>query len=656
MVLVVSFSLSSGVGQGATAEHAYVFIDVRSKQFDDNFICMYVCLLRPSHVHLRSHACSTAADRCIDKGERVRGYDQSVDCTMRPWPESRNRQPQPGRESNLGRRQFEEPEEETDDQRHGQHGRRDIKPEGVQWCASGGCANAGCEEPGTSSDSDEWADAPADIGSFLHTKLKVDGDNSGDEDSIDVPSMPGVPLGAPVPVAMPPCPAEPKLELTVKPLSIPLQPKHVHKRPDLPYDFLGLSLGPRRFEGPPAKSKAAASSKTTTTTSSSTDPRFTDVIKLNEYLLHGRRPQFWEEDYVKRVMEAVRLKELEMKQAAEILGVSYGTLYGRYRDVYGCINRPYSIGFGHRSARDFWAAKGPSDIIERLQRGDVTIEVAAQALGVSPANLAAYISDLPHMPAAATIHHEEKEFEPIPIEIDPSLKMKGAGGSGAGGGGGGNNPCSIRSMRKNVAAAEKAVKRILIGNLDEDEPIPATVIRITSALLASARNETFDGSEVMGGEISCVLGLIVPVTGGIDIYTIMLRARAHIFVYYGAGYHPGEAGKSVLHNNIVVSPVLLSAGGKWPAIRVANIDSLRGTGSGSGAGPDSAGTATSPTVEVSPVFNFCLVIRFPVPLYPDEEPTGPDDSRGQAAGQEGAGERHVMAEGLMLNRQGRRHE
>lgn len=42
-----------------------------------------------------------------------------------------------------------------------------------------------------------------------------------------------------------------------------------------------------------------------------------------------------------QVMEAVRLKELEMKQAAEILGVSYGTLYGRYRDVYGCINRPY---------------------------------------------------------------------------------------------------------------------------------------------------------------------------------------------------------------------------------------------------------------------------------------------------------------------------
>lgn len=25
---------------------------------------------------------------------------------------------------------------------------------------------------------EEWADAPADIGSFLHTRLRVDGDNS----------------------------------------------------------------------------------------------------------------------------------------------------------------------------------------------------------------------------------------------------------------------------------------------------------------------------------------------------------------------------------------------------------------------------------------------------------------------------------------------
>lgn len=44
-----------------------------------------------------------------------------------------------------------------------------------------------------------------------------------------------------------------------------------------------------------------------------------------------------------QVMEAVFCRELEMKQAAEILGVSYGTLYGRYRDTFGCINRPYRL-------------------------------------------------------------------------------------------------------------------------------------------------------------------------------------------------------------------------------------------------------------------------------------------------------------------------
>ena len=30
-----------------------------------------------------------------------------------------------------------------------------------------------------------------------------------------------------------------------------------------------------------------------------------------------------------------------MKKAARILGVSYGTLYGRYREVYGCLKHPY---------------------------------------------------------------------------------------------------------------------------------------------------------------------------------------------------------------------------------------------------------------------------------------------------------------------------
>lgn len=66
-----------------------------------------------------------------------------------------------------------------------------------------------------------------------------------------------------------------------------------------------------------------------------------DVIKMNDYLTKGRRPQFWEETFTKRVMEAIKSKTLEMKKASQLLGVSYGTLYGRYRETYGCLKHPY---------------------------------------------------------------------------------------------------------------------------------------------------------------------------------------------------------------------------------------------------------------------------------------------------------------------------
>ncbi|XP_032581993.1 uncharacterized protein LOC6612334 isoform X4 [Drosophila sechellia] len=45
---------------------------------------------------------------------------------------------------------------------------------------------------------------------------------------------------------------------------------------------------------------------------------------------------------IKKVLDAIKNKRLEMKKAARILGVSYGTLYVRYREVYGCLKHPYS--------------------------------------------------------------------------------------------------------------------------------------------------------------------------------------------------------------------------------------------------------------------------------------------------------------------------
>lgn len=46
-----------------------------------------------------------------------------------------------------------------------------------------------------------------------------------------------------------------------------------------------------------------------------------------------------------------------------------------------------------RAVRDFWQAKGPTEVLDRLQRGEVSLDSAAQALGVSIANLAAHVAD-----------------------------------------------------------------------------------------------------------------------------------------------------------------------------------------------------------------------------------------------------------------------
>lgn len=62
---------------------------------------------------------------------------------------------------------------------------------------------------------------------------------------------------------------------------------------------------------------------------------------MNDYLTTGKRPQFWDERFTMRVMEAIKNKELEMKKGACLLGVSYGTLYGRYRETYGCLKHPF---------------------------------------------------------------------------------------------------------------------------------------------------------------------------------------------------------------------------------------------------------------------------------------------------------------------------
>ncbi|RVE49043.1 hypothetical protein evm_006289 [Chilo suppressalis] len=316
-----------------------------------------------------------------------------------------------------------------------QHGNLDISAERVvNWggAAVGATGNLSANLSGDWSrdaSDDEWADTPADIGSFLHTRLRVDGDNSADEDSNDS-------AGGALSVASAAASSSASVDRDTSKI-------------DLPPIGTKLTVGPK--SGP-------------------TDPRFADVVKLSDYLQHGRRPQFWEEHYVKRVMEAVRMKELEMKQAAEILGVSYGTLYGRYRDVYGCINRPY------RTARDFWQAKGPSEVLDRLQRGDISVEAASLALGVGVNNLAAYM---------AADFSADKDFDPIPIEVDPSLKVRRTYTGGT--------PSSAppKPMKKPSPSIDKPqTKKIMIGSLTDDDPIPATVIATSEAATPTSNSSS----------------------------------------------------------------------------------------------------------------------------------------------------------------------
>jgi len=118
--------------------------------------------------------------------------------------------------------------------------------------------------------------------------------------------------------------------------------------------------------------------------------QFSDVMKMNDYLESGgRRPQFWEEPFTKRLMEAIKNKELEMKVAAELMGVSYGTLYGRYRDAYGCLKHPYRV-------RDFWLEQGPADVLAKLKRKELTLFRAAEILNVTVTTLANYLSTMRH--------------------------------------------------------------------------------------------------------------------------------------------------------------------------------------------------------------------------------------------------------------------
>lgn len=112
------------------------------------------------------------------------------------------------------------------------------------------------------------------------------------------------------------------------------------------------------------------------------------IIKMNDYLVSGTRQQYWEEYFVKHVMSAVRNKEIDMKGAAELLGVSYGTLYGRYRETFGYLKHAWNVSGRPQKKSNLWTDPNTRQILESMRSGSINIKQAAEALGMEPAMLA----------------------------------------------------------------------------------------------------------------------------------------------------------------------------------------------------------------------------------------------------------------------------
>ena len=109
--------------------------------------------------------------------------------------------------------------------------------------------------------------------------------------------------------------------------------------------------------------------------------------------------------------KAVKNKEIDVKGAAELLGVSYGTLYGRYRELFGYVKHAWNLagrpmklfpmsnhygllsgGFTKEPSAAVWTDPSNQEILEQLKNGQITIRQAAELLGIEPAVLAYQLS------------------------------------------------------------------------------------------------------------------------------------------------------------------------------------------------------------------------------------------------------------------------
>ena len=87
-------------------------------------------------------------------------------------------------------------------------------------------------------------------------------------------------------------------------------------------------------------------------------------------------------------LQAVKSKELDMKGAAELLGVSYGTLYGRYRENFGYLKHAWNISGRPQKKPDLFSEPGTKAILDSMRAGNITVKQAAEALGMDAGMLA----------------------------------------------------------------------------------------------------------------------------------------------------------------------------------------------------------------------------------------------------------------------------
>ena len=66
---------------------------------------------------------------------------------------------------------------------------------------------------------------------------------------------------------------------------------------------------------------------------------FENIPKLEEFMLTSpAKDSFWKQDTTKYVLMSIRDRKIDLKTGAELLGVSYNTIYGRYREAHGLLS------------------------------------------------------------------------------------------------------------------------------------------------------------------------------------------------------------------------------------------------------------------------------------------------------------------------------